>query len=101
MDGDEEITLLFDHPKEDLTIWYWESSGGSDGFIRDDSTGYTAIGKMTGEDERTLAAWNCDFDIRILKNCLSEEELSNALADAKKNNWGFDDDGNQWDDNDD
>jgi hypothetical protein len=97
MTGDEQVYIpaLVDPRSDDLTVWAWASDDAR-GFLRDDSSGFRAIADTTREAQLTLAAWNVDFDIRLLKDFLSEEDLLLALEDAQENEWGFDADGNRW-----
>lgn len=98
LDGNENVSLPLVDPKNaDLTVWAWESENGDCGFLRDDSAGWRAIGSGTREDQLTLAAWNVDFDIRLLKDFLDDDDLALALEDAQANSWGFDGERNTWD----
>jgi hypothetical protein len=96
--GDEGVMKAYDlKPKTDLTIWKWESDGGSYGFLRDDASGLRAIGMELQEDFEKLGAWNCDFDIRLLGEYMSVADLALALYEAKLHSWGFDGHKNDWD----
>jgi hypothetical protein len=100
-DGTEKVskTPIYEHPVESLTIWHWTSADGLEGFIRDDSAGISTLCLNNSRDDHlTLAAWNADFDIRVLADYLDDDDLKLALEDAKKNLWGFNDDVNLWDD---
>ena len=100
MDGDEIIFIpaLVDPRNEDLTVWAWESDN-SKGFLRDDSGGFCAIDVYTRDGQLRLAAWNVDFDIRLLESFLDDNEMDLILDDAHKYRWGFDMYRNKWDDN--
>jgi hypothetical protein len=75
-------------PGHDLTIWPWEDDNGNHGFLRDDSAGFSSVCiDDSRDDQLRLAAWNADFDIKILN--LDEEVLVLALEDARENQWGF------------
>lgn len=98
-EGSETVELppLFDALDHDLTIWRWEDAEGNNaGLIRDDLGGISTLCfDLSREDQLTLAAWNCDVDIRLLE--LDPDNLELALKDAADHNWGFEGGQNIWD----
>ena len=56
------------------------------GVVLNEFTGVVLYG--TRADELTLAAWNVDFDLNILRDWAGDKAINSALEDAKQNMWG-------------
>lgn len=90
-----EDSPIYKNSTDDLTVWTWHTDGAT-GFIRDDASGMRAIADTTRDGQLALAAWNCDFDIRLLAEYIDDDDLETALENAKENEWGFRDGKNIW-----
>jgi hypothetical protein len=87
------IWELYSPPGTGITILKWAATykgGRYWGFLRDDSTGWSANTVFeTGEDETWLAAQNADYDVTMLKRRGDGIDWESILQIAKENNWGF------------
>lgn len=91
-----EDSPLYRDATDDLTVWAWRTDSAT-GFIRDDAAGMQAISDTNREGQIALASWNADFDIRLLAEYLTDNDLEIAIEDAKDNQWGFLGNKNIWD----
>jgi len=72
----------------EIDLWLC-SDDDSRVIVRADAAGFTGVVLYgTRDDELTLAAWNADFDINILRDWAGDEAINSALEDAKQNMWG-------------
>jgi len=86
-----EDLVVLDHKNidDDLVLWLC-SDDDSKVIVRADDAGFTGIVLYgTRDDELTLAAWNVDFDINILRDWAGDSAINSALEDAKQNMWGI------------
>lgn len=82
--------------KNNVDLWYCTDDDNT-AIVRYDNTGFSLVFLYSSRsDELTLAAWNVDFDIRILKPWIGEDLLGSALDDASENSCGFEGNKNKW-----
>lgn len=58
--------------------------------VREDGSGFSSACLYNSlDDQKTIAAWNVDFDIKILTEWIGEDEVYLCLDIAKENYWGL------------